>query len=295
MRARCEPWGAVTMVDDLDNDDAPDGAAPGDDADAFEAARDRLAQAAREGADPETPNGKRERTERERTSQRWRSRNLRRRRAGRPELTDAENRALDLEAGVGGEPEAAAPGAPASGPAPGPARSGGRPMRATRAELEAEVARLRAKVDNEERAAVATAIGETARVVWDVVRRFTPSEDRELSDAEVSALGDVWAPVLGPRMQQMAEATPMVIAIGVTYRVLAPRVAAAVLDPAKEIPAAVAVTRDAPAAPAREFPAAPGDVAPRATEAVQRSRMDGEVPPGEDPARYGYTPVEGGS
>lgn len=264
-----------------------------DASEAFEHARDAIAEdAARAAANPPAGGGGRQRTAIEKRGNRWRGRNNRRKAAGLDPLTEAEQLAKDAARGLSDEDDAPdAPGESASGAAPSPgagspgAPSRGRPAsaRATRAELESELATLRLRVRAEDQENIDHALGETVRTLWDVGRRFTPSPDRALTDDETAVLGEVWGKVLGPRMQAVAHATPLIAAIGVTYRVFAPRIESA-FDPAPRVAAGSASSRDAGALdPARE-------VAPAATELASDPNAGAEVPRGADPRAYGYSP-----
>jgi hypothetical protein len=175
----------------------------------------------------------------ERRDNRWRTRNARRVKQGKVPFTDAEQLEQDRAAGL-------APAAPAAPPIPGAAAPpvDGAPVprapgKLTRVELEQELAQLRALAATRFDADLENAIGSTAGVVWDTVRKFTPRADRALDVREKSELGRLWAPILGPRLEAVAYAVPWVAAVAATYEIFAPRVAGAIID-SDEAPVIVA-------------------------------------------------------
>jgi hypothetical protein len=222
----------------------------------------------------------------ERRENRWRTRNTRREKQGKLPLTDAEQLEMDRAAGL-------APAAPAAPAAPGAppvvdAPQQRAPGKLTRVELEQELAQLRAQAATRADADLEQAIGATAGVVWDTIRKFTPRADRALDLTEKSQLGKLWAPILGPRLEAVAYAVPWVAAVAATYEIFAPRVAAAIIEDTTE-PARVVAAREADATRGNESREVKPAVEPSVAAAEGAS---GLVPPLAGPmeaAPGGYT------
>lgn len=255
---------------------------PPPDSDAVDAAFDAARARVREPAPDATPAAG---GPDERTRNRWRTRNARRRARGKAELSDAENAAIDAQAGLAPEEAPASAGPGATAVVQGPARTG----RMTRDDLEREVAKLRQRVAGIDDDDLRGAIGTTAGMAWDIIRQFTPNADRALSSTEREQLGRVWAPVLAPRLEAVAHAMPIVAAIAGTYQVLAPRVMEAVVPGAE--PVRVVDAREVDASRGNESrPIAPArDGARAATEGPAEATP---AEPVEVPPSLGYTPVE---
>jgi hypothetical protein len=208
---------------------------------AFAAARAQLAPPGEPGAPAPIMRPVRD----ERQLNRWRTRNARRERQGKLPLTDAEQ--LDMDRAAGLAPAApSTPTPPGSPPVADAAAQPRAPGKLTRVELEHELERLRAQAATRADADLEQAIGATAGVVWDTVRKFTPRADRALDTSEKSQLGKLWAPILGPRLEAVAYAVPWVAAVATTYEIFAPRVSAAVTSDEVEAPKIVELrARDA--------------------------------------------------
>jgi hypothetical protein len=260
-------------------DEIEDGVTVGDDddarADAFAAARKAAGEIETVNDEPKRGPGRPKgppktaaEIELAKRKRRLRDVNRRREAKGLPALT------LD-DLGTEIEHDGGIPGATPLPPADGEPRAVRQSSRMTRADLEAELeaARSRAEIAEAEVAArsgegLSLAIGETLATVWDVARTFTPSPSEALQDEERKSLGDAWAPVLAPYLGKIAGALPVVAAVGVTYRVFAPKVSQAmrepgavpVLDRAREVSAPIApVGSDAAGSFPRPMGVATGD------------------------------------
>jgi len=105
--------------------------------------------------------------------------------------------------------------------------------RQTKAELEADNARLHAELDAQKQQAAANAPGLidsmkpalslTFRAASGIMATWKGPHWR-FEDAECTLLADAWAPCVGPMLAAHPEAIVWAAALGVTYSVVAPRV-----------------------------------------------------------------------
>ncbi len=108
-----------------------------------------------------------------------------------------------------------------------------KPKRRTKAELEAEVARLQGEVTRQQEQAAANAPDVIAAMSAPLALSFKAAggimaswkgEHWNLAEQEAKLLGDAWAPVVGPLLAKHPEAVVWAAAIGVTYSVAYPRI-----------------------------------------------------------------------
>lgn len=227
--------------------------ARGDRADAFAVARKSLEEPEKPEATRDemgvtiSANGKRlgrpplppktaEQLEAAKLARRLRERNARREAKGEAPMTMADLLGEEAADG-GGLPRESTPRVARSAASASVVR---RRSTMTRDELEAELARKSARLDalesessKQDEAMIANALAETTGALWDAIRAFTPSPGVPLSDEKRIALGEAWSPVLAPYMSKIAGSLPIIAAIGVTYRVMAPEVARVMADPSK--------------------------------------------------------------